>query len=71
MTGLDQITFRLNSGVQLTPGEVSLFLRSLLNEVTSLKEEINEIKTTVHRPGADKSPPRTISASQVRREPNG
>lgn len=68
MVSIEQITARLNSGVALTQAESSLFLRTLHNELTKLKEEVNELKVSLSKPRVDSSAKTIVPASTIRRK---
>jgi len=68
MISIEQIALRLNSGVALTSAESSLFLRTLHQELTKLKEEVNELKVSVSKPRVDSATKTVVPASTIRRK---
>lgn len=44
MVSLEQITYRLNSGLQLTTAEQSLCMREILRQLQELKDAIDALK---------------------------
>lgn len=68
MISLDAIINRLNTGIALTPSEMTLILRELLKEVNKLKESVNELKVSAPKPGVDSNIEGALSAPPLRRK---
>lgn len=69
MISIEQLSFRLNSGIGLTNAEQSLILREMLRQLAELKEAFNEhTKLPTLKPRVDPVTEGTLPAPTVRRK---